>query len=252
MVHFAILIMLMAVLFVATYATFVGVCVVLVFELAEHVRLGERAVRNIGTAINVSGFLTAVYCSIKGSALLLMPPQFRPVSPCQSLQPVTRYTACALFATLSVTIDATFYTAAAQYFLGEARYVPAWRVVVLIVVFGIFAHMMTSPSMMPKSARRILALQAKCAEAFRRLSKADRSVLIGGLARPGSTMLTATGSANHLLWQELGQLGWTRQVELPDALAADALQGLFTAWTVTNLGSVKLPMMIAYAMEPHR
>lgn len=84
---------------------------------------------------------------------------------------------------------------------------------------------------------------------FRKLSAADKSVIIEGVRRPGSHMLTSKGSDNDLFWSELSRVKWTERVELDLGIAEDVE---CAAWLVTELGAISIPVIFRKAAEQER
>ena len=56
---------------------------------------------------------------------------------------------------------------------------------------------------------------------LRSLSAADLSVIEAAASKPGSLMLTSSGSANDALWSDMETVGWTKRAH-PFGQATDA------------------------------
>ncbi|HEX8166905.1 MAG TPA: hypothetical protein VF601_14115 [Beijerinckiaceae bacterium] len=83
-------------------------------------------------------------------------------------------------------------------------------------------------------------------EHFRRriaaLGAGDRSVLEAALQNPDSQMLTTEGSANHVLWSEMAQIGWMTELPLPEGFPE-----FCRIYALTEEGSSAIPDLIGAA-----
>jgi hypothetical protein len=82
---------------------------------------------------------------------------------------------------------------------------------------------------------------------YQALSRGDRDMLDGALARRSSEMITVEGSRNHRLWTLMAELGWLEAATVPPTLQEGALAGRFRAFAITGLGIQRLPEFIAAA-----
>ncbi len=67
------------------------------------------------------------------------------------------------------------------------------------------------------------------------LTDGDLSVLFHACRRPGSIVGTSAGSANHLLWSKLAEVGWMTPAPTPPGLPAT-----FRQFLLTDYGRVEL------------
>ncbi len=150
------------------------------------------------------------------------------------------------FALLAVSIDAAFYMVGFSYFTGAIQPLNEIRLLLMALAYSAIAYFQLD--WLSKQGMAFSREQSDAIRCFTRgyqaLGDADKSVLVAGLKFPGSPMLTTSGSANDLFWQELSGYQLMERDGLPEGLENSELSAEFAAWTLTEAGRHLLPLLI--------